>query len=67
MEINSHKNLFELVLVIIFFKTNAQVDKKLLQQKVSKKSKRSNFVSIVKALGYREGDELLVWTIFTTF
>lgn len=59
------KNLFALALVLIFFKTNAQVDKKLLQQKVSEKSESSNFDSIVKALGYKEGDELLVWTIFT--
>ncbi|MBW8244808.1 energy transducer TonB [Muricauda oceani] len=59
------KNLFALALVLIFFKTNAQVDKKPLQQKVSEKSESSNFDSIVKALGYKEGDELLVWTIFT--
>jgi len=58
--------LISLIILILCLKVlNGQVDKKLIQQKIKEKSNTSEFDSIVKKFGYRTGDEIKVWAIFS--
>ena len=44
---------------------NGQVDRNLIEQKIQEKSNTSEFDSIVKEFGYKSGEEIKVWAIFT--
>lgn len=59
------KYLAYLVFFLLMGKVNAQVDEKALKQKMAEEPYSSEFDSIAQAMGYKDGDKILVWTIFT--
>lgn len=54
-----------ILLSILTINVNSQVDKKVLSQKVAEMRENLEYDSIVKALGLKNGDKVLVNTIFT--
>lgn len=54
-----------LLISVLTMNANSQVDKKVLSQKVDEMRENSEYDSIVKALGLKNGDKVLVNTIFT--
>lgn len=53
------------LLLLLAIEAKTQINKEVLQKKISEQSENSNFDSITKSLGYKGGDKVLVLTIFT--
>jgi len=58
------KSFLRFLIFLFSLTAFSQVDREVLERKIYEESQNSNFDSITKALGYKGGDKVLVYTIF---